>query len=302
MEKYRQKNKGKRVRHFVDISWLRDVKSWNRQAKHQKHKKQVYLSSFLSPTVLHLHHFPFHLPFLFSLVLIFVLSSFLISLRSLTIIDVIVLLVCFFAILFFILSYMFFSLLSSSLFCLLSHNTRTNQKQWKQQTPQNIGTLAFWHSLVLANGFWNNYFSGFVPFFFLWFCFFDVCFVCFWFHVFLLVSKQSLCFELLLISVFFVWRFKGQVRWPEGPPHLALNPLYICCRKRIPSNLSLLEVKFGPLEGDQILRLSASTFVYSGFWPEFQCTNSVDTCFFGALEGNPTCDAPARALRSGHLL
>ena len=28
---------------------------------------------------------------------------------------------------------------------------------------------------------------------------------------------------------FFVGGFKGQVRWPEGPPHLALNPPYFCC-------------------------------------------------------------------------
>ena len=47
-----------------------------------------------------------------------------------------------------------------------------------------------------------------------------------------------LCFLLLLFSffliffVFFVFcvffgGFKGQVRWPEGPPHLALNPPYL---------------------------------------------------------------------------
>ena len=26
--------------------------------------------------------------------------------------------------------------------------------------------------------------------------------------------------------MFFFGGFKGQVRWPEGPPHLALNPPY----------------------------------------------------------------------------
>ena len=26
---------------------------------------------------------------------------------------------------------------------------------------------------------------------------------------------------------FFFWRVKGQVRWPKGPPHLALNPPYL---------------------------------------------------------------------------
>ena len=75
------------------------------------------------------------------------------------------------------------------------------------------------------------FFSGFVSFFFFWHCLFDVCFVCFWFHVCVL----GCCWFLVL----FFWRFKGQVRWPEGPPHFALNPLDICCAKRIPSNLSL---------------------------------------------------------------
>ena len=40
-----------------------------------------------------------------------------------------------------------------------------------------------------------------------------------------------LCFVFLLILfsfIFFVFVFcfKGQVRWPKGPPHLALNPPY----------------------------------------------------------------------------
>ena len=39
-------------------------------------------------------------------------------------------------------------------------------------------------------------------------------------------SKPSFffaCFGLVLFSLFFVFfgGFKGQVRWPEGPPHLA---------------------------------------------------------------------------------
>ena len=33
-------------------------------------------------------------------------------------------------------------------------------------------------------------------------------------------------FFLFFFLVFFVGGFKGQVRWPEGPPHLALNPPY----------------------------------------------------------------------------
>ena len=36
-------------------------------------------------------------------------------------------------------------------------------------------------------------------------------------------------FVLFLLFVFcFLGRFKGQVRWPKGPPHLALNPPYFC--------------------------------------------------------------------------
>ena len=33
------------------------------------------------------------------------------------------------------------------------------------------------------------------------------------------------CFFLFFCFVFF-GGFKGQVRWPKGPPHLALNPPY----------------------------------------------------------------------------
>ena len=42
--------------------------------------------------------------------------------------------------------------------------------------------------------------------------------------------KPSL-FLFLWFFLFFVWffgGFKGHVRWPEGPPHLALNPPYFC--------------------------------------------------------------------------
>ena len=62
----------------------------------------------------------------------------------------------------------------------------------------------------------------------------------------LVVFKTKFVFWVVVDFCFFF--FEGQVRWPEGPPHLALNLLYICCRKRIPSNLSLLEVKFGCLK------------------------------------------------------
>ena len=36
------------------------------------------------------------------------------------------------------------------------------------------------------------------------------------------------CFLFFFVFVFF-GGFKGQVRWPEGPPHLALNPPYLFC-------------------------------------------------------------------------
>ena len=54
-------------------------------------------------------------------------------------------------------------------------------------------------------------------FWFLFFvcCFFFVLFFCLFFLVFD-----------FFVSVFF-GGFKGQVRWPKGPPHLALNPPYL---------------------------------------------------------------------------
>ena len=35
------------------------------------------------------------------------------------------------------------------------------------------------------------------------------------------------CF--LFVFCLFFGGFKGQVRWPKGPPHLALNPPYFIC-------------------------------------------------------------------------
>ena len=61
------------------------------------------------------------------------------------------------------------------------------------------------------------FFTSFL-FFFVFFCFFLFFFV-FVFFCFLF------CFFCFLFLVFF-GGFKGQVRWPEGPPHLALNPPY----------------------------------------------------------------------------
>ena len=39
--------------------------------------------------------------------------------------------------------------------------------------------------------------------------------------------KPSLFVSVVLFLLFFEG-FKGQVRWSEGPPHLALNPPYVC--------------------------------------------------------------------------
>ena len=41
------------------------------------------------------------------------------------------------------------------------------------------------------------------------------------------VSVCLLCFVLLALFFCFFKGFKGQVRWPKGPPHLALSPPYL---------------------------------------------------------------------------
>ena len=52
------------------------------------------------------------------------------------------------------------------------------------------------------------------------------CFVLFSFFVCLLLFLFAfVCFCFFL----FFGGFKGQVRWPKGPPHLALNPPYFVC-------------------------------------------------------------------------
>ena len=59
----------------------------------------------------------------------------------------------------------------------------------------------------------------------------------FLFFCFLFVfSFSSFCFFSLVVVffvscfLFFVFGgFKGQVRWPKGPPHLALNPPLFAC-------------------------------------------------------------------------
>ena len=88
----------------------------------------------------------------------------------------------------------------------------------------------------------------FLVFVFVFLCCFCFCFVCFVFVLLLdcflvlvlvLLLFLFLFFLLFLCSCFFCFcfcscfcfllffgGFKGQVRWPKGPPHLALNPPY----------------------------------------------------------------------------
>ena len=55
-------------------------------------------------------------------------------------------------------------------------------------------------------------------------CLFVYLFICFCF-VFVLFCFCFVFVFFVFVLVFF-GGFKGQVRWPEGPPHLALNPPY----------------------------------------------------------------------------
>ena len=53
------------------------------------------------------------------------------------------------------------------------------------------------------------------------------CLLCSWFCGWMLLFCFFCVF--LLFFVLFFGGFKGQVRWPKGPPHLALNPPYFMC-------------------------------------------------------------------------
>ena len=64
--------------------------------------------------------------------------------------------------------------------------------------------------------FWFFFCSGFV-------------FLCFGFvSVLLLVLFLFFAFYTLFFVLCYFGGFKGQVRWPKGPPHVALNPTYVC--------------------------------------------------------------------------
>ena len=56
-----------------------------------------------------------------------------------------------------------------------------------------------------------------------------LCFVL-WLDIVVSVSVFVLVFFCFFLFFLFFGGFKGQVRWPKGPPHLALNPpYYIFC-------------------------------------------------------------------------
>ena len=68
-------------------------------------------------------------------------------------------------------------------------------------------------------------------FFFFVLVLFLFCLLCFGLVVrlFLVLVLVLFCFFLFFCFCFFFGGFKGQVRWPKGPPHLALNPPYFIC-------------------------------------------------------------------------
>ena len=51
----------------------------------------------------------------------------------------------------------------------------------------------------------------------------------FFFNIFLFFLFFSFFLFLFVVCFLFFGGFKGQVRWPKGPPHLALNPPYVIC-------------------------------------------------------------------------
>ena len=63
---------------------------------------------------------------------------------------------------------------------------------------------------------------GFVSVLFALFLF--CCWIVFGVVLVLFLFFLILFFFVFFVFVFFFGGFKGQVRWPKGPPHLALNP------------------------------------------------------------------------------
>ena len=82
------------------------------------------------------------------------------------------------------------------------------QKREFLDTPQKMKVCLITESFFLVLFVFLHFLSLFFFFvFLLYFCFFCFC-----------------CFLGFVFFVLFFGGFKGQVRWPEGPPHLALNP------------------------------------------------------------------------------
>ena len=59
-------------------------------------------------------------------------------------------------------------------------------------------------------------------------CFVFLLFFCCCFYV-VVVVLVVVFFVVVFFCFVFCGGFKGQVRWPEGPPHLALSPPYYIC-------------------------------------------------------------------------
>ena len=99
------------------------------------------------------------------------------------------------------------------------------------------------------------FFVGFVSVFFVLFLF------CFW-----IVFGVGSCF----VFVFFIFwgGFKGQVRWPKGPPHLALNPPYVFVFLFVFLSLFLIEKPlFFPLKRPfWFIYQCFPLFLFSLFW------------------------------------
>ena len=106
--------------------------------------------------------------------------------------------------------------------------------------PQFLGLCGVAYSFYIGFGRFRCFCVSCVCFCFLCcFCFCFVCFVfallldCFWCWFLFCFSFFFPFFVVLVVFCFFVCflflgGFKGQVRWPKGPPHLALNPPYFC--------------------------------------------------------------------------
>ena len=99
---------------------------------------------------------------------------------------------------------------------------------WNPYFYSVLGVRAFWAKLSKKAIFGhppkkkNILTDNWKALFWYFLCFFTFCF---FFFVFLVCFFVFFCF--LFLFWFFFGGFKGQVRWPEGQPHLALNPPYL---------------------------------------------------------------------------